>query len=254
MHPHALVVSLHDVTPATQASCDLILDDLAALGVPHVSLLVVPDHHGHGHFLGDAAFCEWLLVRAQAGHEVVIHGYYHQRARRENEDWKTRMTTQVYTADEGEFYDMDHATAATLVAQAREDFRQLGLTPDGFVAPAWLLSAEAETAVREAGCEYTTRLRGVIDLRTGRRTKSQALVWSARSAWRRAMSIVWNGTLFGFLAGNPLLRISIHPVDVHHRGIWAQVRKLVAAALRDRAPFTYERWITRERTFRVISG
>ena len=52
-------------------------------------------------------------------------------------------------------------------------------------------------------------------------------------------------------ASNPLLRISIHPVDLEHRGIWKQIRLLVRQALRDRAAFTYERWIARERTFRV---
>jgi predicted deacetylase len=184
---------------------------------------------------------------------VVIHGYYHQRARRGNEGVGARLTTQVYTADEGEFYDLDRATAASRVTQAREDFSQLGLAPDGFIAPAWLLSAEAQRAVREAGCEYTTRLREVIDLRTGQETSSQTLVWSVRSGWRRGVSVLWNGTLFRLLRSNPLLRISIHPVDLQHRAIWAQIRKLVRRALADRAPFTYERWITRERTFRVTT-
>jgi predicted deacetylase len=253
MHPHALVVSLHDVRPATRDICDTMLRDLETLGVTGCSLLVVPDHHGSGHFLQDPAFCDWLVQRAQAGHEIVIHGYYHQRPRKEDDSLADRVTTQIYTADEGEFYDLDHATALHLVGRARDEFSQLGISPDGFVAPAWLLSDAGESALRESGCEYTTRLREVIDLRTGHRTKSQSLVWSVRSGWRRAMSLVWNATLFRMLGANPLLRISIHPVDLQHPAVWAQIRKLTALALRDRAPFTYERWVTRERTFRVIS-
>jgi hypothetical protein len=253
MHPHALVVSLHDVRPQTREVCDSILTELEGLGVPHCSLLVVPDHHGQGHFLHDPAFCEWLVERAHGGHEIVIHGYYHLRQRRGDEGLATRVATQVYTADEGEFYDVDRATAAALLARARDDFSQLGLAPDGFIAPAWLLSEEGEAALRETGCEYTTKLREVIDLRTGNRTKSQSLVWSVRSGWRRAVSLMWNGMLFRSLGNNPLMRISIHPVDRPHRGIWSQIRRMVGLARRDRAPFTYERWITRERTFRVIS-
>src|SRR3954454_438938 len=53
LHPHALVVSIHDVCPSTRETCAAILSDLAALGLRQCSLLVVPDHHGNGHFLGD---------------------------------------------------------------------------------------------------------------------------------------------------------------------------------------------------------
>jgi predicted deacetylase len=251
MHPHALVVSVHDVCPKNRAACEAILNDLQALGVPACSLLVVPDHHAQGNFLQDPEFCEWLVQRAQAGHEVVIHGYYHLRARRGDDGLAARVATQVYTADEGEFYDVDRATAVTLITRAREEFAQLGLSPDGFVAPAWLLSAEGEAALRESGCEYTTRLREVIDLRTGNRTKSQSLCWSVRSGWRRTVSLLWNAALFRMLGANPLLRVSIHPVDLQYPEIWAQIRRVVSQALRDRAPYTYERWVTRERTFRV---
>ena len=47
-----------------------------------------------------------------------------------------RMVTRIYTADEGEFYDIDRDTARVLVARARDDLRQIGLDPRGFTAPA----------------------------------------------------------------------------------------------------------------------
>jgi predicted deacetylase len=213
----------------------------------------VPDHQGEGHFLQDEDFCTWLQELGQAGHEIVIHGYYHWRGEKADDSWVAKLTTDIYTESEGEFYDIDRETAAKLVSQAKHDFRLLGLSPDGFIAPAWLLSAEGEEALRDAGCEYTTRLRGVTDLRTGNRYDSQSLVWSVRNPWRRTISRIWNAMLFRFTRGNPLLRISIHPVDAGYSSIWTQVRQCVRAALRDRAPFTYERWIARERTFRVTS-
>ena len=253
MHPHALVVSLHDVSPRTQTACNAILNDLEALGVMRCSLLVIPNHHGEGHFLEDSAFCEWLQARAEAGHEVVIHGYYHRRARPEHEDLLTRLTTRVYTAEEGEFYDIDRATAATLLSQARTDFSKLGLAPDGFIAPAWLMNAETQAVLKEGGCEYTTTLKGITDLRTGRVYKSQSLVWSVRSAWRRATSRVWNEALFRATRTSQLLRLAIHPVDLQYHDIWMQIRRILVEALRDRATFTYDRWVTRERTFRVLS-
>src|SRR4051812_35745211 len=109
LHPHALVVSLHDVSPQTRVACEAILTDLASLGLTQCSLLVVPDHHGAGNFLEDPVFCEWLKAQAAAGHEIIIHGYYHLRGRRTVEGLRTIFATRVYTADEGEFYDLDRA-------------------------------------------------------------------------------------------------------------------------------------------------
>jgi len=243
MSRRGLVVSLHDVSPETQAASSEILAQLVALGVPRCSLLVVPDHHRRGHFLADAACCAWLRAQAAAGHELVMHGYHHQRARRREESAGTKLTTRIYTADEGEFYDLDRAAAAALVERARADFRQLGVEPAGFIAPAWLLSGEAETALGELGCAYTTRLGSVVDLQGRRVFKSQSLVWSVRNAWRRQASRAWNALLFRALAANPLLRISIHPVDLRHPQIWRQVGELVTRALADREPLTYHAWL-----------
>jgi len=244
----ALVVSLHDVSPLTRADCAAILAELRSLGVPATSLLVIPDHHRRASMLADAGFGGWLREQAGAGHEIVIHGYHHQRTRRDGESLRAKATTRFYTADEGEFYDLDHASATALVTKARAEFQQLGVPTTGFIAPAWLLSGEAESALRDLQCEYTTRLGSVLDLRTGRTVASQSLVWSVRSAWRRQMSLAWNALLFRRLQTNSLMRISIHPVDLRHAKVWQQIRKLVTRALADREPLTYLAWLTRERT------
>ena len=245
--PRALVVSLHDVSPQTRVECAEILAELAGLGVAKCSLLVIPDHHRRGHFLADAECCAWLRAQAQAGHELVMHGYYHERKRRAGESVAAKLTTRFYTANEAEFYDIGHDAAKVLVERAREDFRQLGVEPQGFIAPAWLLSTEAVVPLLELGCGYTTRLGGVVDFKSGRVFHSQSLVWSVRSAWRRQASRVWNPLLFHRLAANPLLRISIHPVDLQHAQIWRQIRALITRALADREPLTYHDWLTRQR-------
>ncbi len=239
----SLVVSLHDVSPHTHAACAEILERLAALGVARTSLLVIPDHHHRGPMLADAGFCAWLQAQAAAGHEVVIHGYYHQRERRAAESARDKFTTRLYTADEGEFYDLDRATAAALVGQARGEFAQLGLATPGFIAPAWLLSAEAAEALRALGIAYTTRLGSVLDLQRNVTHRSPSLVWSVRSGWRRWTSLRWNAFLFQRLTTAPLLRISIHPVDLQHATVWRQIGELVTRALADREPLTYHAWL-----------
>jgi predicted deacetylase len=242
-----LVVSLHDVSPHTRAECAAILAELATRGVPRCSLLVIPDHHHRGHMLADADFSAWLQAQAAAGHEIVIHGYHHRRDRRAEESAWDKFTTRLYTADEGEFYDLDRASAAALVAKAREEFAQLGLAPTGFIAPAWLLSPAAEDALRDLGIGYTTRLGSVLDLQTNITHRSQSLVWSVRSGWRRWTSLHWNAFLFHRLTTHPLLRISIHPVDLRHAQVWQQIGELVSRALADREPLTYHAWLDRQR-------
>ena len=221
--------------------------ELDALGVRATSMLVIPDHHHHGHLLDDAVFCEWLRERVHDEHEAIIHGYFHQRARRDGETPVAKAMTRIYTADEGEFYDIDRATARDLVTKAREEFRSLGLDPHGFIAPAWLLGAEAEAALRELAIEYTTLLGSVVDFKRDTSHASQSLVWSVRSAWRRSVSRWWNVFLFRRLAANPLMRISIHPVDIVHPAIWRQIRALIARALTDRKPLTYQAWLGERR-------
>jgi hypothetical protein len=242
----ALVVSVHDVAPATRPRVEKMLKALTRLGVSRASLLVVPDYHRAGRSLGDSVFVSWLQGLQTLGHEIVIHGFYHQRARRELESARQKLVTRVYTADEGEFYDLDYEGALRLLREAQNEFSARGIHPVGFIAPAWLLGAEAQRAVMAAGFRYTTTLRGVRDLVSGGEFLSQSLVYSVRSDWRCAVSLFWNRTLFRHLMRNPLLRLSVHPPDIEHPGIWRQIEALTRRGLRDRKPVTYQEWLTQK--------
>ncbi len=244
----AMVVSLHDVSPRTRPVFEEMLAELAACGVARTALLVIPDHHHRGHMLADAGFCRWLEGLAGQGHELVVHGYYHQRPARPGETWWQRGITRLYTQGEGEFYDLPKDEALSRLAAAREEFRGLAApAPVGFIAPAWLLGAEGAEAVREAGFRYTTYLTGMCDFRVGEKgggfIPARSLVYSCRNRWRRAASLLWNAGLARRLRGQPLLRLSLHPPDYQHAGIWRQVRRLVGEALAEREPMTYQEYL-----------
>jgi uncharacterized protein len=247
----ALVASIHDVSPATRAATERILGDLRAAGCAKTSLLVVPDHHRRGRISDDAEFGEWLRERVCEGHEAVLHGYYHLREAKSGEGIWKKLVTRSYTAGEGEFYDLEKEAAAERLAQGLGEFAALGLRPEGFIAPAWLLGEEAGEAVREAGFGHTTRIATVVDFsRGGRVHRSRSLVWSVRAGWRRACSLAWNAVLFAALKKSRLLRIGIHPPDWEHRAIRAQILKQCRAALADREAMTYEQWLVRQRASR----
>jgi predicted deacetylase len=246
----ALIVSVHDVAPPTRATVEKILADLSRHHVPVCSLLVVPNYHHRGSSTEDQAFVRWLRDLETQGHEIVIHGYFHERPRQNGEGLPEKLLTRLYTNGEGEFYDLDYDEAFRRITQAREEFVRAGLTPRGFIAPAWLLGSAAERAVTEAEMEYTTRLTGVRDLRSGDNFSARTLVYSVRSGWRRAASMVWNSALARHLAGAPLARVSIHPPDLDHPQIWQQILRLTDRLIEDRTATTYRDWIAERRSRR----
>jgi len=247
-----VVVSLHDVAPSNQKIANTILSELAHRGVRVCSLLVVPDYHHEGLFTKDRQFVSWLRGLEADGHEIVIHGYFHERASRPKETLGDKLLMTFYTDNEGEFYDLGYAEALRRISTARDEFRGQGLKPRGFVAPAWLLGDEAERAARDAEMEYTTRLNTVYDFRSGKVFTASTVVYSVRNRWRRTVSRAWNATLVRFLKDGSLLRVSIHPPDYSHPAVWRQITGLLEAAVASRTATTYEEWIAEQRLTRGI--
>ncbi len=243
MQTRAIIVSLHDVSPLTWARSREIVADLAELGIKEVSLLVIPNHHARAPMTESPAFQDWLRVQNAAGHEIVAHGYFHQRSKKAGEGPWEKFITGCYTAGEGEFFDLTQPEADELLKRGRGDFRMCGLTPRGFIAPAWLLGNAALESVREAGFGYTTYLNRIHPLNGGPEVHSQSLVWSVRAAWRRVMSLGWNRLLAGRLKSNNVLRVGIHPPDWDHPAIRRQITQLIRSALAGRTALTYERWL-----------
>jgi len=247
-----MVVSLHDVAPSTQQIANTIISELVRHGVRVCSILVVPDYHHEGLFAKDRQFVSWLRGLEAEGHEIVIHGYFHERPRRAKETLRDKFLTRLYTQHEGEFYDLGYDEALRRIAGARDEFHAHGLKPRGFVAPAWLLGDEAERAARDAQMEYTTRLRTLCDLRSGNVFPARTLVYSVESNWRRAVSRAWNAAIFRFLKSKPLLRISIHPPDYFHPAIWRQILAWITATSSVRTATTYRDWIAEQRLTRGL--
>lgn len=246
----SFVVSVHDVAPGTQETSGKIITALRDAGVRTASLLVVPNYHRQGSATGDPAFVSWLRDLEARGYEIVIHGYFHQRPRRSNERITEKFVTRIYTRDEGEFFDLDYEEAFARITKARDEFKAARLSPLGFVAPAWLLSAEGERAARDAGMQYTTRIDSVLDLLTGEREPTRALVYSVQSGWRRIMSLGWNAALARSLEMRELARLSIHPPDFAEPKIRGQILQFIERFVRTRNATTYGDWIGSQRTNR----
>lgn len=244
----ALVVSLHDVHPGSQATIARILADLDQLNIRQTSLLIVPDWHGRFPLPRHPSFCHWLAELSR-DHELVLHGYHHlDKSPSEKNNALDRIIATHYTAGEGEFFDADVANSVALLSAGLQVFRQLHLKTSGFIAPAWLLGPGAHAALRSfPEFHYTVTLRGVLDLHTHRFYPSQSLCYSSRTPWRRLCSLLWNEMLLASLADNPLIRLSLHPPDWDYPAIRNHALRCARIALQAaRKPLSYSNWLAEQ--------
>lgn len=231
----ALAVVLHDVAPATWGACQRIRRRIAALapGLP-VTLLAVPCYHGRP---PEPLFERWLDVALAHGDELALHGYTHRDPGRPS-GWIDHLLRRCYTAGEGEFAALDEAEARHRLRAGMAWFRQHGWPLEGFVAPAWLMSDGAWRALGEQGFRYTCTLTRLIALPSRAALPSASIVYSTRSAWRRALSPRFNALRAWQARGQPLLRFEVHPADAAHPDSLDAWLAQLAEALRGRRAMT----------------
>jgi predicted deacetylase len=234
--PRRLCVSLHDVAPATWAECRTLLDAVAAVADIPLTLLVVPAYHGAAETV--PAFDHQLERRVARGDELALHGYTHLDTGPPARGWRERYARRVYTSGEGEFAALAANEAAERLKMGMQWFARRGWTLRGFVAPAWLLSVGGWQALRQSPLLYTTTWRSFHLLQKQQSVHAPSLVYSSRNAWGRALSrqaVSWTGLM---QREAPLVRLSLHPRDVHERATILHFQKLLEQLLRQRQPVT----------------
>ncbi len=244
----SLIVSLHDAHPGSHAAIAEQVAFLATYGITRSSILVVPEFHHGGSLLADKTFCETVSGWQAQGHEIVLHGYFHDRQESPPENLSTVFWTRLYTNREAEFLDLPRETARLRLERGRALFESQGWRATGFVAPAWLMADGLTNLLAEMGFAYTTRVGEIIPLLPGlNRVKvSQSLCYSTRAAWRRFASGVWNKYLYGRLRETDLVRLSLHPRDLEFPLMRRQIDQILRASLkRGFQPTTYGDYVAR---------
>lgn len=233
-----LCLSIHDVAPATWIQCRILAAAIAEVDprLP-VTLLVVPDYHGTGGEM-TPAYRAWLAGRVARGDEIALHGYNHLDSAAHGLTFAEKVRREIYTAREGEFAALSRHEAERRIAAGREWCAAHGWRVRGFVAPAWLMSEGTWQALRRFDFSYTTTLTRFHLLPDAGAIRAPALVYSARSAWRRCVSRWWNAVLSRACEPLPVLRIGLHPADMRHPGLVLHAQKLLDRARRDRVGLT----------------
>jgi hypothetical protein len=210
--PLPVHVSIHDVAPPHRPEIELALEMARAEGA-RPALLVVPDFHGDAPLEDDAPFCAWLRRLQAEGHEVFLHGYFHQR--------------RVASAGEAEMSELSPDEAGERLDAGERALAKAGLRIDGYVAPAWSMPGWLIPMLAARACAYTEDHLHVYAPSEGRKRASLVLNFASRTP-ARLVSTVAFCRLSTPLAAFAPTRIAIHPADMRHALLRHEVRRLLA--------------------------
>ncbi|WP_454198148.1 DUF2334 domain-containing protein [Nocardia sp. Marseille-Q1738] len=231
-----LVVSVHDVAPASAAETARWCADADRFGIP-VSLLVIPGPWRGMRLSGDPDYAAFLRERRQGGDDILVHGWSH-RAGPEG-GWPRRAVGHAVARGAAEFAALNVAEATAKLRAATEVMTESGLHTTGFTPPGWLASPGAEQALRAAGFTYTTSHFGAKQLRTGRRYRGFALSHRPGGGWSERFGAAMVDTVARRTAERGgLVRLALHPDDLHRPGLRDTTLRAIDAVLRTGARAT----------------
>jgi hypothetical protein len=227
-----MVVSVHDVAPATAAASRAWIGELAALGV-RATLLVVPGPWRGSCLEGDETMAAWLRAAAVDGHEIAQHGWAHAAAG-PSPAWREVVNRAVCRGC-GEFWSLDESEARTRLQRGRAVLWAHGLDPVGFTPPGWLASAASVRAMRSLGYRYTTSHRGVTDLVSGRRHAAFALSHRPGGAGERLGAELMRRAARRAVEQGRAVRLALHPADLARPGLREATVATISACLAEGA-------------------
>jgi len=223
-----LIVSLHDVAPATAEQSRRWLELLEARSI-RASLLVVAGPWQGGDMLSSASFSSWLRRAEANGHEVVIHGWEHTRAMPPT--GLRGMYGNLMARGCEEFWSIDYAGAMTRLSKGLNALRDEGFDPVGFVAPGWLMSHDTIRALRTVPLRYTVTHTRVLDLASTRSVRVVTTSQRPGSVLSHPCAVAARGLLASRISRSRPVRVAIHPADLAEPALRRANVKLCDAAL-----------------------
>lgn len=224
-----LLASVHDVSPRFEGEVDALLARLAPVTGEKVALLAVPDHWGSAPILSGTPFASRLRRWAEAGHEIFLHGWFHQD-RSAHDSAAARFRARHLTAGEGEFLGLDRAEAERRIRDGKALLEDVTGRPiAGFIAPAWLYGEGAHAALRNCGIVMAEDHWKVWRPRDGKvLARSPVVTWATRTP-ARLRSSLWAAAALRALPMPGVMRLAVHPPDIRSRRAMASVEMTLSA-------------------------
>lgn len=233
-----LLASIHDVSPRFESEIERLLDLLRPQTGDRVAMLVVPNHWNSAPILPGSPFAARLRGWAEQGIEMFLHGFFH-RDTSSHEHAKDRLRARFMTAGEGEFLGLSQEQASARLRDGQallEDV--LGRPVDGFVAPAWLYGPGALAALAQSSVPLAEDHMRVWEPASGRvLARGPVITWASRTRLRLGSSLMAAAAL----RRSPMkvLRVGVHPPDIHHEAIVRSIEATLGAAAAHRRPAAY---------------
>jgi uncharacterized protein len=233
-----LLASIHDVSPRFESEVDGLLERLRPHVGSRLAMLVVPNHWGDAPIIPGSPFATRLREWAASGIEIFLHGYFHRDDGR-HPAGLDKLRARFMTAGEGEFLDLSRVEATRRIADGRALLEGVTGRPiDGFVAPAWLYGSGALEALQQAAVPIAEDHFRVWSPAAGRQlARGPVITWASRSRMRLASSLAAAAVLRH--APLQVLRVGVHPPDLHYPAIVESIEKTMAAATAKRRPGRY---------------
>ena len=214
--PARLVVSVHDVSPATASESKQWLNDLDERGVP-ASILVIPGPWRGRALADDPEFACWLDGCRERGHEICLHGWDHTAPA--GMPLGRALVGRLAARGCGEFWSLDEGEAAARAQRGLDVLGELGLRVCGFTPPGWLISASAIRGLLSVGLRYVTTHRSVRDLSTGYERRALVLCHRPDGRGERAGAMLMTYAPGRVLRPGRTLRLALHPDDLARPGL-----------------------------------
>jgi predicted deacetylase len=238
-----LLASIHDVSPAFESEVDALVDRLGPQLGPRFAMLVVPDHWHDAPLLPRSAFAARLRAWSEAGVEMFLHGYFHRQDTAPS-TFADRLRGRWMTAGEGEFLGLDRDEAVRRINKGRQMLEDItGKPVAGFVAPAWLYGPGALEAVQACGVGIVEDHWKVWSARSGQVVaRGPVVTWASRSPLRLLSSLLAASVTRRLPMR--VLRVGVHPPDIHQPALLKSIDATLAAALGHRRPAAYSDLLT----------
>ncbi|MGC9285923.1 MAG: DUF2334 domain-containing protein [Hydrogenobaculum sp.] len=196
-----LNISIHDVCPSNLKNVLALQNLLKENGITRISLLLIPFYHEKETLLDIKS----EILELTKNSEAILHGYTHM-----SKDFGKYDYRRIFTNKEAEFLLEDNLSQR--LEKGIKMLNNLGISPNGFIAPAWLFRKEVFRLLKEKGFLFTTDRRYIYDLENNKKIFAPVLTFGSRGFVEK-LSIFSFDRMYFIVKKLNVVRIAIHPSD-----------------------------------------